>query len=269
MKTFGRGMFYGATERRQRIGDGDAAIELAELQPTVPEHAVETHTHSDAHFVLVLSGRYLSSARGMPAISRGPALVYNPPGTTHRDCFRGLDGARFLTVSLSAAAVAGRDLPEDAVRADARGELAAQALRAELHRWDDVSALAVDAGVQALFDTLQRRHRLESDDGPAWLARARERLHDDCAQPPRIEELARIAGVHPVAFARAFRRRYGRSPGEYLRECRLERAAGLLRDRRLSLAEIAARAGFVDQSHFTRSFRRGFGCTPGAWRRGR
>ena len=75
--------------------------------------------------------------------------------------------------------------------------------------------------------------------------------------------------MHPVAFARAFRRRYGRSPGEYLRECRLERAAGLLRDRRLSLADIAARAGFVDQSHFTRSFRRGFGCTPGAWRRGR
>lgn len=269
MKTFGHGMFYGATERRQRIGDGDHAIELAELQPTVPEHAVESHTHSDAHCVLVLAGRYLSSARGMPAVSRGPALVYNPPGTTHRDCFRGLDGARFLTLSLPAAAVAGRGLPEDAVRADARCEQAALALRATLHAWDDAAALDVETGVEALLDRLAQRRSLERDDGPAWLVRARERLRDDCARPPRIEELARIAGVHPVAFARAFRRRYGRSPGDYLRECRLERAAALLRDRRLSLAEVAARAGFVDQSHFTRSFRRGFGCTPAVWRQAR
>jgi len=265
MKTFGHGMFYGATEHRQQVG----AIALAELQPTVPEHDVESHTHSDAHCVLVLSGRYLSSARGMPAISRGPALVYNPPGTTHRDCFRGLDGARFLTVSLPAEAVIDRGLPEDAVRADAFCEQAAHALRATLHDWDDIAPLDVDTGIEALLDRLAQRQRMERDDGPAWLARARERLRDDCARPPRIEELARIAGVHPVAFARAFRRRYGRSPGDYLRECRLERAAALLRDHRLSLADIAMRTGFVDQSHFTRSFRRGFGCTPALWRQAR
>jgi AraC family transcriptional regulator len=105
------------------------------------------------------------------------------------------------------------------------------------------------------------------DDGPAWLARARDRLRDDCARPPRIDELARIAGVHPVAFARTFRRRYGRSPGEYLRECRLQRAAALLRDRKRSLADIAAQAGFTDASHFSRTFREAFGCTPAAWRR--
>lgn len=45
MKTFGHGMFYGDTDQRRRVD----AIELAELRPTVPEHAVETHTHSDAH----------------------------------------------------------------------------------------------------------------------------------------------------------------------------------------------------------------------------
>ena len=108
------------------------------------------------------------------------------------------------------------------------------------------------------------------NDGPAWLARARDRLRDDCAQPPRIDELARLSGVHPVVFARTFRRRYGRSPGEYLRECRLERAAALLRDRRhRSLLDIAALAGFSDHSHFSRAFRQHFGCTPSDYRRQR
>lgn len=264
MKTFDRGMFYGDVERRRRVGD----IELAELQPTVPEHEVETHTHTDAHFVFVLQGRYLSRARGMPPLSAGPALIYNPPGTTHRDCFRGLQG-RFLTVSMPAASVSDRDLPQDPQRVGALGERAAYALRDELRRWDGCSELAVQGGIEDLLHTLQRQRRMARDDGPAWLARARERLRDDCAHPPRIEELARIAGVHPVAFARTFRRRYGRSPGEYLRECRLERAAALLRDRRLSLAEVARRAGFADQSHFNRGFRQGFGCTPGEFRRRR
>jgi AraC family transcriptional regulator len=262
MKTFDRGMFYGDIERRRRAG----TIELAELQPTVPEHEVETHTHTDAHFVLVLRGRYLSRARGMPAVCATPALIYNPPGTTHHDCFRGLQG-RFLTISMPADAVAGRDLPHDPVRVGALGERAAFALREELARADDCTTLAIESGIEPLFDALQRQRRMERDDGPAWLARARDRLRDDCAQPPRIEELARIAGVHPIAFARTFRRRYGRSPAEYLRECRLERAARLLRDRRLSLRTVAARAGFADQSHFNRSFRHAFGCTPGEFRR--
>lgn len=52
---------------------------------------------------------------------------------------------------------------------------------------------------------------------PQWLARTRERLRDACFETPRLSDLAKIAGVHPVYFARAFRHRYGCSPGEYLR----------------------------------------------------
>lgn len=274
MKIFAHGAFYGAFERRRRV-DGDASaktagdvasIELAELQPTVPEHEVETHTHADAHFVLVLAGRYISSAHGMPPVSARPVLVYNPPGTTHRDCFRGLDG-RFFTLSIPADALAGRVLPARAVRGGVLAEHRIRRLRDELARWDDVSPLAVDAGIEAVLDGLQRRI-VDTDDGPAWLARAHERLRDDCAHPPRMRELAELAGVHPVVFARAFRRRYGCTPGEFLRECRLDRAVDLLRGRpQLALADVAARAGYTDQAHFNRSFRDAFGCTPGAFRR--
>ena len=48
-----------------------------------PPEEVAVHTHLEAHFVLVTSGRYVSSASADP--NRKVTLVYNPPGTTHRD----------------------------------------------------------------------------------------------------------------------------------------------------------------------------------------
>jgi AraC family transcriptional regulator len=92
-------------------------------------------------------------------------------------------------------------------------------------------------------------------------------LQDASHLTPRLSELAAAADVHPVHFARAFRARYGRSPGEYLRHCRLERACALLRDLRTPLADIAAQCGYVDQSHFSHAFRRAYRLTPTAFRR--
>ena len=57
------------------------------------------------------------------------------------------------------------------------------------------------------------------------------------------------------------------TPGEYLRRCRLERARRLMQRSAAPLAEIAAAAGFSDQSHFSNAFRKIFGVSPGAFRR--
>jgi AraC-like DNA-binding protein len=49
--------------------------------------------------------------------------------------------------------------------------------------------------------------------------------------------------------------------------CRVGRAQQLLQQGRdLSLAEVAARAGFSDQSQFSRHFKRLVGVTPGQFR---
>jgi AraC-like DNA-binding protein len=57
----------------------------------------------------------------------------------------------------------------------------------------------------------------------------------------------------------------GRSFAQHLLQCRLDRAAAILRNpdcARFKIGEIAAQAGFSDISHFNRSFRRKFGDTP-------
>jgi AraC family transcriptional regulator len=224
------------------------------------------------HVVLLLGGRYVSDARGMPAVCDEPAVLLNPPGTEHRDRFRARDGREldglFLTLTMPARAyerLCDGVARDDAPRRLSRPALArAMQLLREVRTWDDASPLAIESTVGELIDDA-RTHTasVARDDG---LAHALDRLEADTLPPPSIEELARIAQYHPVAFARAFRRRHGMSPSDWLRMRRLHRAVSLIA-RGQSLADAAATLGFVDQSHLHRSFVAEFGMTPGAFRR--
>jgi AraC family transcriptional regulator len=55
----------------------------------------------------------------------------------------------------------------------------------------------------------------------------------------------------------------GEPPHRYVIRLRIERAKELLREGRLSLAQVAAAVGFADQCHFNRHFKRLVGETPG------
>lgn len=90
-----------------------------------------------------------------------------------------------------------------------------------------------------------------------------EVLNDRFREPVRISELAAVAAVHPVHFARVFRAHYGVTPGVYMRRLRLQWAARQLAVTKTSLSQIAAEAGFSDQSHFGRVFKQHFGIPPG------
>lgn len=79
-------------------------------------------------------------------------------------------------------------------------------------------------------------------------------------------EMARAAGMSPRAFERAFLREYGLPPQQYLKRLRIQTACRLLVDTRESIAAIAQRCGFADQSHLTRQFRCVTGSTPGSYR---
>jgi AraC-like DNA-binding protein len=60
----------------------------------------------------------------------------------------------------------------------------------------------------------------------------------------------------------------GEAPVHFVLSRRIERASALLDQVDLSLAAVAAAAGFASRSRFTTVFRKATGVTPGAWRRG-
>jgi AraC family transcriptional regulator len=105
---------------------------------------------------------------------------------------------------------------------------------------------------------------------PGWrLRRAIDAIRDRLGEGVSLAEVAEAAGVSPSHFSTLFRRSTGFSPHQYLIHCRVERAKELIRsgDRSLSLAQVAAQAGFFDQSHLNRHFRRLVGITPSEFRK--
>ncbi|MEO6279738.1 AraC family transcriptional regulator [Roseateles sp.] len=260
--------FYGHFEVRCDV----AGFSLARLHALTPAHLVAPHEHEDGHFIVVLAGRYRSSARGVDTLLGPGDVLWNPPGTRHADTFVDL-GGRFAALSLGAQQVADLALLDGgARRLDAGAQRFAQSLALQPAAFDLGGLLEIEGRCRQLC-ALSRTRPLREERAvrqarePAWLRRCMEQLVDDCERPLRLADLASAAGVHQVSLSRAFRRHYGLSPGQLQRRALLNRAARLLRDGR-AIADVAAQLGFADQSHFTRLFRAEYGCAPAAWLRG-
>jgi AraC family transcriptional regulator len=263
------GRFFGREQSSLEV----RGFALAHLAPTVPEREVVRHTHEEGHFVLVTGGVYLSSARDAPALCTAPTLIYNPPGTTHRDCFRSESG-RFFTISVAASALGHAmsftDLPDSAFVLPPHLVALARRVGRECLSPDGASSLVAEALCLELLARTSRSFDRERPRSPGWLRRARELLHDACGEEEMsIAGIAAAVGVHPVHLARTFRHHFRCTPGEYLRRCRLEKAAALLAGGSKPLAEVALESGFADQSHLAKAFKRAYGVTPSAYRRPR
>ena len=84
---------------------------------------------------------------------------------------------------------------------------------------------------------------------------------------PTLAQLAAVVRLNPYHFALQFKAATGLPPHQYVILRRVERAKQFLQaGTDLSLAEVALRAGFSDQSQFSRHFKRLVGVTPGQFR---
>jgi AraC-like DNA-binding protein len=144
--------------------------------------------------------------------------------------------------------------------------LLARRLLAELHAEDDAATLAMEGLLLELLAVVARAREPSAVTAPPWLERARALIRDLPERRHSLSAIAAEVGVHPTTLARGFRRNYGCTPGELQRRVRLEFAAHQLATSDESLATIAQRAGFFDQSHFTNAFRRCFGTSPQRYR---
>lgn len=97
---------------------------------------------------------------------------------------------------------------------------------------------------------------------PLQLRRVQDYVNDQLAHEHSLAELAAVAGYSPTYFARQFKEATGLAPHQYLIHCRVERARCLLETGQLTVAEIARRVGFADQSHLDRHFKHLLGVSP-------
>ena len=113
----------------------------------------------------------------------------------------------------------------------------------------------------------QSRHRRAGTLPRAKLRAVVEYIEEHLEAGPTLEQMAAVARLNPYYLARQFKRATGLPPHQYLIMRRIERAKQLLQTGGdVSLAEVAAHAGFSDQSQFSHHFKRLTGVTPGQFR---
>jgi AraC family transcriptional regulator len=190
--------------------------------------------------------------------------IYLEPGLVARvaaEAF-GLDPARLTLPPLD-----GLDLPHlrtamGAVNAELMSGGAGGPLAAE--------SLANVLAVHLLRHVLTPRRPERGRDGALPRGRLRavvEYVEEHLDAGPTLGQMAAVARLSSYHFARQFKKATGLPPHQYVIVRRVERAKQVVQeDDDVSLAEVAAHAGFSDQSQFSRHFKRLVGVTPGQFR---
>jgi AraC family transcriptional regulator len=247
--------------------------------PAITHHRLVLHIRPPEEMDLVYEGvkRHVPPPAGsislVPACS--PALwrssgrrdtlhIYLEPGLVARVAAEAfdLDPARLTVPPLD-----GLDLPHlraamGAVDAELTSGGAGGPLAAE--------SLANVLAVQLIRHVSAPRRAARGRDGTLPRGRLRavvEYVEEHLDAGPTLEQMAAVARLSAYHFARQFKAATGLPPHQYVIARRVERAKQLLQaGTDLSLAEVAAHAGFSDQSQFCQHFKRLVGVTPGRFR---
>lgn len=84
---------------------------------------------------------------------------------------------------------------------------------------------------------------------------------------PTGGELAKMAGMSPARYLLAFRKHYGTTPYEYLKEMRLNQALLMLKNSDYGIGVIAEKVGYHNSGHFARLFKTAYGLGPREYRK--
>jgi AraC-like DNA-binding protein len=87
-------------------------------------------------------------------------------------------------------------------------------------------------------------------------------LQSQLDQPPQIALLARDAAMSEPKLRKLFKQTFGKGVFKYYQSMRMQEAARLLGEKRLSVSEVGYQLGFTNLSHFSRVFEQHRGIKP-------
>jgi AraC-like DNA-binding protein len=91
---------------------------------------------------------------------------------------------------------------------------------------------------------------------------ARRILEASFAEPPGVQELARLVGINTTKLKLGFRELFGQTLQEFIVHQRMATGLTLIETTDLSISEIAYRVGYAYPASFTQAVRKHYGQTP-------
>ncbi len=219
------------------------------------------HSHPHAYFCFVRRGSFRERWKRGSSEHHQDEIIFHPTGDEHANAF--LDSSRCFNVELRPRYASGPAERTSLDRKAVRGILAS--LYRE-YREGATSPLVIEGLIYQLLGEAFERPAAGLKRTPAWLQHVRDEVDRRFLETLTVRQLSESVEMHPVHVARAYRKEYGATIGEHVRGLRVSYAQELLRNRSMSLSDIALEAGFSDQSHFSRLFKRGTGMTPRQYR---
>ncbi len=225
---------------------------------------VAPHRHRADEMVLVTGGSCRCSfpEQRVELTAKAGTLLYIPAGVTHDQVNFGRCETVYAVFN-AADGPAGRGLRQIEVGADPFIPRWFE----DIHRLDNRST-EEPALLEAVLSRLARLENLHSErrDMHPGLVRATEYLAANYMKNIGIADLALKSGVSESHLNLLFRLRFGIGPAKYLQHLRMEAAQHLLKNRYLSVAEVAEQCGYGSVNYFIRIFRNFHRIPPGAWR---
>jgi AraC family transcriptional regulator len=258
--------FYGKTLNRRYVG----AFTLSE-SAYLPNTKLPEHSHEHSYFCILLQGTYTERYGNKVRECKPLTVVFHPPDEVHANHFL-REGGKLFRLALDHQWLARVREHSPALHNPADfngGSLAWLAIRLheEFLKTDSVSPLVIEGLALEIVAELSRRTVSKSErQPPHWLKLAGELLREQFEENLLVSSIADSVGVHPVHFARVFRKFHGCTVGEYVRLLRVESASRKLIASDAPLAEVAISSGFSDQSHFSKAFKHATGMTPAQFR---
>jgi AraC family transcriptional regulator len=229
------------------------------------------HDHEPTYLSLLLEGAYTETSNQGERTCKPSTIVFHPPGDRHAVDFHNAE-VRIFRVEIKSRwlerTLEYGSAPESS--SDFHGGLISTLcwrLYGEFQNGDVCSPLTIEGlMLEITAELLRLQVNKVGKAPPRWLKEARDTVSANISEPPSIDALAQMVGVHPVSLAREFRRHYRCTIGEYVRQIRIETACQELTNSEAPLSMVATNAGFYDQSHFANTFRRYTGMTPKQYR---
>jgi AraC-like DNA-binding protein/quercetin dioxygenase-like cupin family protein len=230
--------FHGTVQSEESFGS--LSIVLVEYDEGC---VIAAHDHPRPYVSFLVDGSYTEVSAGIPRLCHPGAVIVHGPAENHADIFH--RPARMLNVEFEwpcpLVSIAGVIAPR-------------------LHSLNTPLDVA-----SAMLAFLRTSPDSRCRPRPAhWL----DRIIVDFAWVSKhpLTDAARMAGIHPTHFSRAFRQHTGMTPYMYRTRERVRAASARLLGSTSALSEVALECGYNDQSHFSNAFRATTGVTPAKYR---
>lgn len=259
------GQYYGQTLEFMDVNGIVLTTSRYKKECLVPEHY-----HSNPYFCYVVEGSYTEySYKNELDCTKGD-ILFHPGERKHYNKFHEIPGICFNLefsshwkekVSLSQLELS---TITRITQRNVQGVF--QKIYNEFRQPDNLSTLMIESLTTEML-VLFSRNNNRKESTPYYIKRVVAYIEERYFTRLSLAELASYVNLSPEYLARAFKKSFNCSVGEYVRSIRVNHACAMLTNTDKELSQIALDTGFADQSHLTRVFKQIIGMTPLVYKR--